>query len=188
MWITSRYRLFGNSSSVDGLGISCQIVPRARAVECLRKSAAVSWLCNLTPYLLAIGTFRWVSMSRNKPQAHYVRQVLIPQEHSDPSKARLSFSSWARLLCTTACCGMPLENMTKFFWRASEEMECWTSHSQCLHFAVGEWSMETEPCPESCRKCLGNDSILLHLLAVELPAPMLASQGNNRAYVGNWGL
>lgn len=152
-----------------------------RAMECLRKSAAAdSWLCNLSPYLLALGAFRWVSTSRNKLQPRYVRQVITHRNSQTLPKASLS-SSWARLPCATVCCGMSSKNMTKFFWRASEEMECFASHSQCLHFAIGEWNMEREPCPGSWRKCFGNDSIL-HILAVQLPAPVYLL---HRAITGN---
>lgn len=160
-------------------GSAARLSPRSEQWNAWERMQQLSAGCATwaLPYLLAIGAFRWVSMSRNKLQPHYIRQVIIQQEHSDPPRAKLPSSSWARLLCTTACCGIPLKNMTKFFWRASEEMECWASHSQSLHFAVGEWNLGTEPCPGSCRKCFGNDSILLHLLALQLPAPMYSLHG-----------
>lgn len=141
-------------------------------MECLRKSAAaVSCLCNLSPYLLAIGAFRWVSRGRDKLPPHYVRQVIIQQEHWEPPQSQDLILQLGQTALYHSLLWNAIEGH-KFFWRASEEMESWTSHSHCLHFPAGEWDMETEPCPGSCRKCFGNDSILLHILAVQLPAPM----------------
>lgn len=87
--VTSHYRLFGNSSSVDCLRISCQIIPKVRAMEYLKKSAAaVSCLCNLGPYLLAIVAFRSVSTNMNQLPPRFIGQVMIQQEHLGPPQSQ----------------------------------------------------------------------------------------------------
>lgn len=58
-------------------------------MECLKKSAAaVSCLCNLGPYLLAIVAFRSVSTNMNKLPPRFIGQVMIQQEHLGPPQSQ----------------------------------------------------------------------------------------------------
>lgn len=58
-------------------------------MECSKKSAAaVSCLCNLGPYLLAIVAFRSVSTNMNKLPPRFIGQVMIQQEHLGPPQSQ----------------------------------------------------------------------------------------------------
>lgn len=49
---------------------------------------------------------------------------------------------------------MPLNNTAEYFWRASEEIYCQTSHSKCLHSVNGELKQESSDLPKVMQEML----------------------------------